>query len=396
MKKITTIAISTLFVLTIFAQNESTTLEKANGLVANKKYESAFKTLQDFDPKNENPNIVLLKEDIALNYFVTSIMHEMFAFKDLKENEDIMDFRGKTGSFGMYSFSIDSTLNKLIKIYPDNYKLYKGLGDFYYQVQQKYSGNWLKDDNTITDLIIKNYQVAIDHNIADDNVYFATGLQYLTREKYKESIPFLQKSIELNKDFADGHYNLAYAYLYTDDRENALKYAKNSLDLYNNAELKSDAARMIAQIYTELKDNENAIKYYELADKIDSDNYYNLRPLLALYVETNSSKEEKLLNSFYNLAPDKPTIYNDLGNIYYENKKTDKLIEFFKSKLSDFKNENKVLGNLNFYLGRLYLESDKKAAKEYFLKAKSIFSTLYDKNNQVFKAIEDGIKQTKD
>lgn len=395
MKKITTIAISTLFVLTIFAQNESTTIEKANGLVANKKYESAFKTLQDFDPKNENPNIVLLKEDIALNYFVTSIMHEMFAFKDLKENEDIMDFRGKNGSFGMYTFSIDSTLNKLIKIYPDNYKLYKGLGDFYYQVQQKYSGNWLKDDNTITDLIIKNYQVAIDHNIADDNVYFATGLQYLTREKYKEAIPFLQKSIELNKDFADGHYNLAYAYLYTDDRENALKYAKNSLDLYKNAELKSDAARMIAQIYTELKDNENAIKYYELADKIVSDNYYNLKPLLALYVETNSSKEEKLLNSFYNLAPDKPTIYNDLGNIYYENKKTDKLIEFFKSKLSDFKNENKVLGNLNFYLGRLYLESDKKVAKEYFLKAKSIFLTIYDKNNQVFKAIDDGIKQTK-
>ena len=282
MKKIIIIALSTFLALTVHAQNEASVLEKANKFINEKKYESAFKTLQDFDTKNENPNIVLLKEDIALNYFVTSIMHEMFAFKDLKENEDIMDFRGKTGSFGMYLFSIDSTLNKLIKIYPDNYKLYKGLGDFYYQVQQKYSGNWLEDDDAITNLIIKNYQVVIDHNIADDNVYFATGLQYLTREKYKESIPFFQKSIEINKDFADGHYNLAYAYLYTDDRENALKYAKNSLDLYNNAELKSDAARMIAQIYTELKDNENAVKYYELADKIDSDNYYNLRPLLAL------------------------------------------------------------------------------------------------------------------
>ena len=102
------------------------------------------------------------------------------------------------------------------------------------------------------------------------------------------------------------------------------------------------------------------------------------------------------MNSFYNLAPDKPTIYNDLGNIYYENKKTDKLIKFFKSKLSDFKNENKIIGNLYFYLGKLYLESDKKVAYEYLLKAKSTFSTIYDKNNQVFKAIEDGIKQTKD
>ena len=181
MKKIMTIALSTLLVLTLHAQNESSVLEKANKFIKEKKYETAFKTLQDFDSKNENPNIVLLKEDIALNYFVTSIMHEMFAFKDLKENEDIMDFRGKTGSFGMYSFSIDSTLNTLIKIYPNNYRLYKGLGDFYYQVQQKYSGGWLKDDKTIMDIIIKNYQVAIDHNIADDNVYFVTALQYLTQ-----------------------------------------------------------------------------------------------------------------------------------------------------------------------------------------------------------------------
>ena len=153
---------------------------------------------------------------------------------------------------------------------------------------------------------------------------------------------------------------------------------------------------MIAQIYSELKDNNNAIKYFELADKIDNGNYYNLKPLLTLYVETNNPKKEEVLNSFYNLAPDKPTIYNDLGNIYYENKKTDELIELLKSKLEIYKNENKILGNLDFYIGRLYLESDKKTAKEYFLKAKTIFTTIYDKNNQVFKAIEDGIKKTKD
>jgi tetratricopeptide (TPR) repeat protein len=159
--------------------------------------------------------------------------------------------------------------------------------------------------------------------------------------------------------------------------------------------LKSDAARMIAQIYSELKDNNNAIKHYELADKISKENYYNLKPLLALYVETNNPKKEEMLNSFYNLAPDKPTIYNDLGNIYFENKKTDELIEFFKSKLLTYKDEKKIIGNLNFYLGKLYIDSDKKIAKEYFLKAKSTFSSIYDKDNQVFKAIEDGIKRTK-
>jgi tetratricopeptide (TPR) repeat protein len=384
-----------LFSLTVFAQTESTTIEKANGLIENKKYESAFKMLQDFDKQNENPDVVLLKEDIALNYFVTSIMHEIFAFKDLEKNEDIMDYRGKNGSFGMYNFPIDSVLGKLIKAYPENYKLYKGLGDFYYEVQQKYDGQWLKDDKTISDLIVKNYQIVIDHKLADDKVYYVIGFQYLSSKKNKEAIPYFLKSIELKNDFADAYYNLAYAYLFTDDRVNALKYAKNSLDLYKDAELKSDAARMIGQIYTELNDDKNAIVFYELADKIAPGNYYNLHPLLTLYFKTDNPKKVEMINSFYNLAPDKPTIYNDLGKIFFENNKTDELIEFYKSKLLTYKDDKKILGNLNFYLGQLFLDNDKTIAKDYFLTAKSIFSTIYDKNNQVFKAIDEGIKQTK-
>lgn len=395
-KKILTITLFSLFVLTTNAQTETATIEKAKELVANKKYETAFKMLHDFDPNNEKPDIVLLKEDIALNYFVTSIMHKMFAFKDLEANEEIMDYRGKNGSFGIYSFSIDSILGNLIKVYPDNYKLYKGLGDFYYEVQLKYGERWLEDDKTLDNLILKNYQVVIDNKMADYKVYYATGLQYLTRSKYKEAIPCFLKSIELRDDYADAHYNLAYAYLYMDDRHNSLKYANNSFELYEDAELKSDAARMIAQVYSELEDKSNALRYYEIADKIDKENYYNLKPLLALYVETNNTKQLETLNSFYNLAPENPTIYNDLGDIYYRNNKTDELIAFFKSKLITYKTENKITGNLNFYLGRLYLEFDKKTAKEYLLKAKSIFLTVYDKDNQVFKVIEEGIKQTKD
>ena len=89
MKKITILSIATVLTLTVFGQTESETVKKANDFIASKKYETAFKTLQDFDPKNEKPNISLLKEEIALNYFVTSIMHEMFAFKDLEKGEDI-------------------------------------------------------------------------------------------------------------------------------------------------------------------------------------------------------------------------------------------------------------------------------------------------------------------
>lgn len=394
MKKFTTLLLVIVFATTVLGQTVTETIKKANDLVENKKYETAFKLLQDFDSKNENPDIVLLKEDIALKYFVTSIMHEIFAFKDLEKNEDIMDYRGKEGSFGIYAFSIDSSLQNLIKIYPDNYKLYKGLGDFYYDTQKRYQGRWLKDDSIVSDLIEKNYQVVINHNLADFNIYYTVGLELLTQKKHKESIPYFLKSIELKRDFGDAHYNLAYAYLFNEDRENALKYAKNSLDLYKGKEYKGDAARMIAEIYSELKDDQNAIKYYELANTSDADNYYTLKPLLAIYIKTGNSKAKETLNSFYNLAPDKPTIYNDLGDVYFHYNKTSDLINFYKSKLPDYKDDKKVLGNLYFYLGRLYLDIDKKTAKEYWILAKDVFTTIYDKDNKVFQAIDEGLKET--
>jgi len=393
MNKLTILLILTIFTLTVFGQTDTETIKTANDLIANKKYESAFKLLNSFDPKNGKPDIVLLKEDIALNYFVTSLMHQMFALKDLEKNENVLDYRGKEGSFGMYRFEIDKVLDSLIKIYPDNCKLYKGLGDFYYEAHLKYGGKWLKDDNELFKLIEANNKKAIDGNCADYLTYYVLGYISISQEKYKDGIIYFLKAIELNKEYTNSYYNLAYAYLYTDDRNNALKYAQSSLELYTDITFKSDAARMLGQIYFELKDDKNALAYYELADKIDSGNYDNIKPLVKLYVKTQNARANETTNTFFNLAPYNPTIYNDLEEIYSNYNKKDSLTAFYKGKFLAFKDNEKVLGNLNFYLGRIYLETDKKLAKDYFLKAKVIFTKIYEKDHPVFKAIEDGIKK---
>jgi len=392
MKKVIVVFL-TLLSLTVFGQTETETIKKANDLIANKKYESAFKLLDKFDPENSKPDIVLLKVDIVLNYFVTSIMHQVFALKDLEKKEDIMDYRGREGSFGMQMFQVDSILGKLIEIYPTNCKLYQKLGEFYYEVHLKYGDNWLKDESELSKLMQANFQKAVDGNCADYLSNYVLGYIKILQENYQECIPYFLKSIEQNKDYATSHYNLAYAYLFTDDRQNALKYAKNALALYTGSSYKGDAARMIGVIYRELEDDKKAIEYYELADKIDPENYYTLKPLLELYVKTNNKKSDKTAKVFFNLAPANPTIYNDLQEIYSSNKEENKLITFYKSQISAFKNNEKVQGNLNFYLGRIYIETDKKIAKEYFLKSKEIFGKIFNKDHQVFNAIDEGLKQ---
>ena len=394
MRKLAILLIFTVFTLPVFGQTETETLAKANDLIANKKYESAFKILCDYDPSDEKPEIALLKENIAPNFFVTSIMHQMFSFKDLDKNENIMDYRGKNGSFEIQKFEIDKVLGNLIKNFPDNCKLYKGLADFYYEVHLKYGGEWLKSDKELFELIEANNEKVLSGNCADYLTYYVMGYIAISQEKFKEGIPYFLKSIELNKDFASSYYNAAYAYLFSNERERALQYAKISFDLYTDISYKSDAARMVGQIYTELNDDKNALAYYESADKIDPGNYYNLKSLLYLYIKTNSPKVMETTTSFFNLAPTKPTIYNDLEEIFFRSKRENDLSAFYKEQLPVFKGNDNVLGNLFFYLGKIYSVSDKKLAKEYFLQAKDIFRKVYDQDHQVFKAIEEGIAET--
>lgn len=385
-----------LITVSFFGQTESEIIKEANDLIANKKYESAFNLLSKFDPKNDNPNIVLLKEDILLNYFVTSIMHQLFALKDLETNEDIMDYRGGEGSYNMRMFPVDSVLNRLIKIYPDNCKLYKGLGDFYYDAYLRYGGKWLKDDEQLFTLMQNNFKKTISGNCADYMSHYVLGYTNVIHKKYKESIPYFLSSIEMNSNYATSYYNLAYAYLFTDDRENALTYAKNALDLYNDKAYKSDAARMIGQIYSELDNENSALSYYGMADKIDPNNYYNLKPILYLCVKTNNQRANETRRRFFNLAPQNPTIYDDLEEVYSLNNKESDLIAFYKSQFTIFKDNENVLGNLNFYLGRIYIGIDKKVAKEYFTNAKAIFKKVFEKDHAVFKAIDVGLEQCKE
>ncbi len=375
------------------AQTENNIILKAQKLITDKKYDDAFSLLDSFDKENTKPNIVLLKEDIALDYFVSNLMYQTFAFKNINKDEDIMDYRGKEGTFSMYHFPLNEILDSLINVFPDNYNLYQGLGKYYYEVHLKYGEQLGKNTEQLFDLMESSFKKAVEHNAGDYLSYYVLGYVYLNRKKYEESIAHFLKSIELNKEFTTSYYNAAYAYLYKDDHANALKYAKISLGNYKDAEYKGDAARMIAVIYSEMKDEKREIEYYELSNRIDSNNYYTLKPLLKLYVKTDNLLSSKVLNAFFNLDPENPTIYNDLTDIYFRCEKPDLLKNFFQSKIKEQDSNKIVLGNLYFYLGEIFFANDKVAAKENFLKAKVVFAKVHEKDHKVFTAIDNALKQ---
>nr|WP_321485555.1 tetratricopeptide repeat protein [uncultured Draconibacterium sp.] len=377
-----------------FVFSQENELNESKKLIGEKKYDSAFIILDKLDPNNQNSEIVIEKTTILLDYFVTSMMHQMFALKDLEENENLMDIRGTEGTYSMYYFPPDSILNVLIEQNPNNFKLRKTLGYFYHEVNQKYGGNWLEPDSIIFKRIIENYDLAYKNGISDYWSLYGIGYAYLNQNKIEESIPYFTKSIELNDTYPSSYYNLAYAYLSIDEREKAIENAKKALDLYEYADYKSDAANMIAIIYTELNDFQNALKYHQEANSITPNNYYVLKPLLALEVKTESKEYKNRTIEFFNIAPGNPTIYQNLEEIYWTNGKENDLLNFLESQKTKFDDDFKVLGNLNFYIARVYDgKKDIENAKLNFEKAREIFKKVYESNHAVFEIIDTYLKE---
>ncbi len=373
--------------LSLCAQIEA--IEKAEKLIENKKYESAFKVLDEADPTNEVPEIVISKSELLIKYFASSMMHQMFALTDLEPDQDIEEVRGTDGTFSMFSFQADSLILRLIKKYPENYNLHKALGFYYHEIHLLYPQNWLLSDSLVIDNFYKNYMAAYDHDLYDNWSLYAIGYYHLINEDFTNAIKFLKKSIELYKEYPSTFYNLAYAYLYNEQREESIEYAKKAMDLYEYPEYKADAARMIAVIHTELNQNEKAHEYYEISNNIHPNNYYTLKPLLETKMTLNKDSYKILTEEFFLLGPSNPTIYEDLLFIYFEHEKSNELIDFLKNQQDKFAEDNLVSGNLYLYIAVIQYESKKfDQAKINFKQSKEIFKNVFEENHEVFSLID--------
>ena len=379
----------------VYSQNES--VGNVDALLSAGKYESAYKMLDKADPKNQQPDIVIAKTDLLLKYYVKSTMHQLFGLKDLNPTEDITRLREQNGSYSMIAFAPDSVLNKLIITNPANYKLRKALGNYYQDVYFNYPDSWFIPDSVIVDKFRDNYLLAYKNGVFDYKSLYGLGYAYLTDEDYKSAILYFQKSIELKKDAPESYFNLASAYLNSDQPQLALPNAQKALEMYVEPEDKVDAARMTAQIYLELKQKNNAMNYFQKANDIQPNDYYTLMPLLGLELELDNPNYQNLTADIFSLAPDNPVVYQDLLNAYKENEKESEFMSFLESQKMNYRNNTKIQAHICFYSGVAQYELNRWVdAKINFEKARNLFQNLFQPNHSIFKVIDsytDAIKK---
>ncbi len=389
MKKLFTL----LFLVSLLNTFGQTILKKADKLVEQKKYASAFALLEKKDPDNKKPAIVLKKADIAMDYFVSSIMHQTFAFKDLEEGEDLMEARindeGQT--YALYVLPIQDVLDTLIMQHPKNYKLHKTLGKFYYEVYLKYGENWMMTSDELLKKMYDHSIIAAENGEADFLTYYNIGFYLTGMERYSEAISAYKNSVQLDSTYPTSQYNLAICYLYVDSAQQGTGYAEKAVELYKSPALKADAARVTGVLYKTSGDFNNAHKFLELSNQIQPENYYTLAQLLEvqLTLELNNDAANSAA-VFFELDPANPAIVGELMGIYSQQNADTLLFPILNKKIEEYKDDFEVLGTVYFLLARYYIaQNDIAAAKTLLIASRKNFEKVLEDDTPVFKVIDD-------
>ncbi len=370
-------------------------LKKAESLIEKRQYLSAFETLEKADPKNQNADILYLKTEIVLKYFARSINHQIFALHDLAENEDLLELRTQNeGTYSMQIFQADSLIKNLLKDEPDNFKLHYILGRYYQEVYMKYGESPNMPETVLLKHMEMHFGIAYKNGIKKPMAAYGIGFYHLMQDDFSSAIPYLKDCTKLDPNYVPAHYNLAYAYLQLNRRSESIQSAKKAFALYEDQTLKADAARMIALSYAELDSLEQALVYYRHSDTLNPQNFYTLKTLMQLEIVLDSLSYPSTRLRFYELAPDKPSIYQELMNVHAANGMEQELLSFYQEQLREGPKDSLQFANLNLFSA--VLQKVLKQEEDWpisLARARKSFKEIYPADHQVFLFMQSYFKE---
>ncbi|KUG05902.1 tetratricopeptide repeat protein [Solirubrum puertoriconensis] len=380
------------------AQTEAAVLAKAEQLIGQKKYESAYRALEEFDPKNTRVAVVLKKEDIALNYYLLSVNLEVFGLRDLKANEQVAQLRGKPGKYSSYQLPVAEVLTALKRRRPTDYRLDLGLGHYYYTLQQCGCGKQRFSDEELLQKAQQYYAEAHSHNQEDYESRFAMGFMLMRKQQLAAAVPELERSVALNAEYPNAHYNLAYAYAALERPAEALPHAKQAAALYAFQPYKGEAQGMVEALEKHLQGGPalNLLGTRNADGSQPAGAYAALREQVAAAVARKASNAKELTLKLFQLDPENDGMYADLMDIYQANDQFPAMEMFFREQLPTAPQTPTAQGMLHFYVAILNMQLGRTAAAyPHFQQADAQLRKVAKPDNPLFDTIRRGLAESK-
>ena len=367
------------------------TIKKCDEQIEQKKYQSAVNTVGDCS----NEYIIYKYIEVCTQYFAQSMMHSMFAFKDLEEGETLYDVRTGEGSFNMvYRDDPDTIIDNYKKEHGNSMVLELARANYYYDALKRYGNQWLKTPEEILALVKDVYSRAVAKEIYDVWVMDNYATIFWQEGNYAEAEKLY--SLLSEKDPVNGSYwyNLAASRMLQGNYQGAIEPAKMAVENpEEDPNYHLDAYTVLADAYAYIGDFEEAENVLLAAHE-----KYDYQPIVfqrlgELYLSYPENRDDKKANSYLDKALtivcDDTVIYNCVNVCL--NSGTPQMAIDFCTRNMKIHNDKFAQGVFKYFLAQLYyMTEDSKKANKTIEEAEKIFKKLkneqWQKNCADFKA----------
>jgi tetratricopeptide (TPR) repeat protein len=370
-------------------------LEIAATLSSQGKWKSAYQAIDDFDKANADPFALAMKTSLVLRGAVRSEMHRAFGLADLEEGQDLDSLRKGEGDYAPIPFDpvalADAQASKGVAAPGILSRL---LGDYYYDVLGRFSGQWAISDDEILAKIAENYAKAYEAGVFDGAslLNYAEALVRLNRGD--DSDPIYRKAIELEPKNANILFGYAVSLSIRGKKAEALVENDKAIDAYGEDSSRINAIALGARTAIELGDDARAQAYFAIADKDYPDNPTPgiLRHMIAVQTGNRAAASEAA-DSVVASFGSNPNVVRTLISTWYSVGAAAEARAFLQRSIAKG-GEEMTVATLNFYLAVLLSQdspgdADKAAALTALDEAESRFKTVLGPENEVYRAIAD-------
>ena len=365
-------------------------LEAVDNLLKKKQYQTAFGKVSIA----YNEYILAKKIEIAINGFALSMMHQMFTFKDLEENETLEDVRNATDV--TYSLILFDPVKEIKNFQENNGEkpiLNYSLGLYYQDVLERYGSNWLISTDELTDNVILYLQKALDQGCYDAYSLSTLATSYYSKNDLNSAIAVYKQKEKEFKLTATDNYHYSSVLLFSGNPKAGINYIKKAIEGYkDNPEYQADAYIIAARIGMAIPDYKMAEKYLVNGKKLFPQNYRIPQYSVGLYsLQNNKKKAVSSAMELFAFAPENPTVCRMIIEQCGNAGKNDFAIAFFEEAVIEYKDNSKACENLYFHFADLYHTMGKYTeAKEMAANARIYFErngTLTDEIDKMLKVL---------
>ncbi len=373
------------------------TLERAIALASIGKWRASFDVLSAFDPKNLNPWALAAETRLILEGYIRSDMHRSFALKNLAEGEDLMALRAANEEGDLFAFDPQALLDAQEKANIQSPAvLLKEFGDYFYDVQSRWSGQWDQPDEAIYEKSLGYYEKAYAGGAFDAGSLQNYAEILLRLDRAAEAEPLFAKSVSLDSGNASSAYNYAVCLLTIGKVELGLDELDRALALMPADKDRLDAISTGARAAASAGEKARAESYLAMADALmpDDPSPGLLRQFIAIE-QGDSEAASKAGDSLMQKYSASPGVIRALVSAWYKAGKLDDARVFLEHAISS-RSDDESLGALKIYLAILFVQGepgpgDQTKALDLLSQAEVHMKKVLPADSDVFQAI-DGIR----